>query len=108
MKSKNIIAAPVLDAMSTDDLRATAKAAGVKVGKSKKNTVKNVLDAIASGTVHFKADVTISVNPAKPGEPTQRKTLFGGTFRTYKSGPGQENTVWVKPTAPVAGSPAPK
>ena len=107
MKSKATIAIPVLENMTTEDLRATAKKAGIKVGKSRKATVSNLTDAIAAGAVHFKANVTLSVNPAKQGEPTQRQTLFGGTFRTYLSGPGEENIVWLSPStqAPIQGSP---
>ena len=105
MKSKSIIAAPILDTMTLNDLRATAKAAGVKTGKTRKNTTQNMLAAIDSGALHFKSDVTLSVNPAKPGEITKRVTYFGGTFRTYKSGPGFENHVWLTPAAPVKGSP---
>ena len=107
MKSKATIATPVLENMTTEDLRATAKKAGVKVGKSRKDTVSNMAAAIEAGAVQFKANVTLSVNPAKQGEPTQRNTLFGGTFRTYLSGPGEENTVWLSPSTQdsIHGSP---
>ena len=106
MKSKSIIAVPVLSTMSTEDLRATAKAAGVKCGKSRKDTITNMTKAIDAGALHFKSQVTLSVNPAKPGESTQRKTLYGATLRTYKSGPGDENTVWLTPANAVSGSPS--
>lgn len=105
MKSKSTIAVPVLATMSVEDLRGVAKAAGVKCGKSRKDTVANLTEAIDAGALHFKADVTLSVNPAKPGEPTQRKTYYAATFRTYTSGPGDENKVWITPAAPVNGSP---
>ena len=105
MKSKSIIAVPAIESMSTENLRATAKAAGVKVGKSRKDTTANLLAAIDSGAVHFKANVYFSTNPAKQGETTKRVQFYGATLRTYKSGPGFENTVFITPAAPVHGSP---
>jgi hypothetical protein len=106
MKSKSAVAVPILNTMSIENLRGVAKAAGVKCGKSKKDTINNLIRAIDAKAVHFKSAVTLSVNPAKPGEPTRRKTLFAATFRTYTSGPGEENSVWITPDAPVAGSPS--
>ena len=106
MKSKSTIALPVLETMSIEHLRGVAKAAGVKVGKSKKDTVANLAKAIDAGALHFKAGFTLSVNPAKPGEQSQRITYFGARFRTYLSGPGAENEVIITPDAPVHGSPA--
>ena len=105
MKSKSIIASPVLETMSVEDLRGVAKAAGVKVGKSRKDTVANLTAAIDAGVLHFKSSVTFSTNPAKPGEPTQRMTHYAAVLRTYTSGPGDENKVLITPAAPVSGSP---
>ena len=105
MKSKSIIASPVIESMSVEHLRAVAKAAGVKIGKSRKNTVANLTAAIDAGVLHFKASVTFSTNPAKPGEQSKRVTHYAAVLRTYTSGPGDENKVLITPAAPVAGSP---
>jgi len=105
MKSKPNIALPVLETRSTGDLRATAKAAGVKVGKSKKDTIASLLAAIAAGTLHFKSQVTLSFKPEDGS--ASRQTFYGATLRTYTSGPGAENDVWHPATKPViSGSPA--
>jgi len=101
MKSKSNIAVNHLENMAVENLRALAKAAGVPVGKSKKNTIANLLPAIDSGKLHCKCDVYFSTNPAQPGEPTQRKYLYHATERTYTSGPGQENVVHITPDAPL-------
>ena len=106
MKSNAIVAIPALQTMSTTDLRNTAKACGLQIGKSKANTVANLSAAIKSGKVHFKSYFTLSTNPAKPGEASQRVTHYAATLRTYKSGPGDENTVHITPSAPVNASPA--
>lgn len=105
MKSKSSIAVPAIETMSTEHLRGVAKAAGVKVGKSRKDTTKNLLAAIDAGAIHFKSNVYFSTNPALPGETTKRVQYYGATLRTYKSGPGFENTVFITPAAPVPGSP---
>ena len=107
MKSKSKIAKPVLETMSFDHLRGVAKNAGLKIGKTKQSVIDALLKAIDNKTVHFKSGVTMSANPVKPGsnEPTQRMTHFGAVFRTYLSGPGQENQIVITPDNPVAGSP---
>ena len=97
MKSNANIAIPALETMSIADLRNTAKACGVTCGKSKKNTVANLIAAVKAGKVHFKSYFTLSTNPAKQGEPTQRVTHYAATLRTYKSGPGDENAVHIRP-----------
>jgi len=103
MKSKANIAVPALKTMSIEHLKATAKAAGVPVGKSKKAVVTNLTNAIKTGKVHCKLYFALSTNPAKPGEPTQRKYHYTATLRTYTSGPGEENTVQITPAVPIEG-----
>jgi hypothetical protein len=77
------IIAATLAGMSQKELSAVAKTAGVPVGKSRKNTVDNVIGAVQSGTIRVKAEVSIHLPPAE-GE------LYGGTkiavrkLRTYK------------------------
>ena len=113
MKTKIITASaaaaiPFLDTLTREELSATAKATGIKVGKSKANTIANLTQAVREGKVHFKSHGTLSVNPAKQGESSKRITYFGKTLRTYVSGPGQGNVTWLTPAAPVAGSPSPR
>ena len=105
MKSNAKTAIGALDSLSLVHLRATAKAAGIKTGKTRKATTENMLAAIAAGGLHYKSDFTLSVNPAKQGEPTQRVTYYAATLRTYKSGPGAENQVWITPDMAKKGSP---
>ncbi len=108
MKSKVNTLVPLLENMSRTDLNGVAKAAGVKIGKSKANTVANVAAAITADKLHGKVGFSLSINPTVPGcgQPSQRMTHYAAVFRTYLSGPGQENEVRVHPTAPVAGSPS--
>ena len=112
MKSKTTLAAGVLAEMSNAHLVGVLKAAGVKPGKTKAANIDLALAAVEAGrkgalkgALHFKASVTFSTNPAKPGEPTQRVTYYGAVHRTYKSGPGQENSVVITPDNPIPGSP---
>lgn len=105
MKSQVKIAVPAIETMTAADLTNTAKACGVPVGKSKKVTLANLTSAIKTGKVHFKSYFTLSTNPALPGEPTQRVTHYAATLRTYKSGPGEENTVHITPATAIKGSP---
>jgi len=108
MKSKANILIPLLNNMSRQDLAGVAKAANAKVGKSKANTVANVVDAIANGKIHGKVGFSLSTNPTEPGsgQSTQRMTHYAAVFRTYLSGPGQENEIRVTPDVPVHGSPS--
>ena len=94
--------------MSRDELRKLAKAVGVPTGHNRYDTERNLAHAVGDVKVHFKAHCTISTNPAKQGEPTQRKTFLGKTLRTYVSGPGKANETWITPDAPVDGSPSPR
>lgn len=112
MKSNATLAAGVLSEMSNVHLTGVLKAAGIKPGKTKAANINLALAAVEAGrkgalkgSLHFKASVTISTNPAKPGEQTQRMTHYAAVCRTYKSGPGQENSVVITPDAPVPGSP---
>jgi hypothetical protein len=111
MKNKIVFATaaaalPLLDSMSRDELRELAKTIGVPTGKDKKNSIINLGQAIRDGKLHFKASCTLSVNPAKQGEPSQRVTYFGKNLRTYVSGPGKGNETWLTPQNAVKGSPS--
>ena len=102
MKTKNAnfttlapVIALTLAAMSQTELAATAKSAGVPVGKSKAVTTANITKAIESGNVRFKAEISIHLPPADGMK-------YGGTrlavrkLRTYK------DPKWiVAPVAPV-------
>lgn len=102
--SKSAIAKPVLDTMTREDLAATAKALNVPVGKSKANTVANLCKAIDNGKAHFKAQCTLSFKPDDGS--ASRTTYYGATLRTYVSGPGKGNEVWLTPATATPGSPA--
>jgi hypothetical protein len=109
MKNKVITASAMaadelLYSMSRLEINAVATAVGIKIGKSKSDTVANLHNAIREGKLHLKSHCTLSVNPAKQGEPTQRVTYFGKTLRTYVSGQGKGNETWITPANPVAGS----
>jgi hypothetical protein len=106
MKSNATIARPAMNFASFKHLVGLAKAAGVNPGKTKASAIIAVEAAVKSGKLHVKSSVTFSTNPAKPGEPTQRMTHYGVVLRTYKSGPGLENTVVITPDNPIPGSPS--
>jgi len=71
-----------LNSMEAKELRAIAKAGKVSCGKSKKNTVANIVAAITAGKLNIKSLVTISIPPVAPAQ-------FGTPiavrkFRSYK------------------------
>ena len=103
--SKPIVAAPLFDSMTREELAATAKSVGVPVGKSKANTIANLTKAIADGKAQIKMVCTVSFKPADGS--ASRVTHFGKTLRTYVSGPGKGDETWLTPDAAVTGSPAP-
>lgn len=100
--SKSTIARPVLDSMTEADLKATCKALGLKHGKTKKSAIAALSKAVDEGKAHFKCQASISFKP----EGGTRTTYYGTTLRTYVSGPGKGNDVWLTPAAAVSGSPA--
>jgi len=90
MKTKNAnftnllpIIAATLAGMNQKELAATAKSAGVPVGKSRGNTTANITNAIQDGNVRFKAEISIHMPPVEGMQ-------YGGTrlavrkLRTYK------------------------
>ena len=101
--SKSNVAQAALETSSREELAATAKALGVPVGKSKANTIANLIKAGDAGKVHFKTQLTVSFKP----EGGTRTTYLGRTLRNYISGPGKGNETWLVPAAAVTGSPAP-
>lgn len=103
--SKGSIAKSILDAMSREELTATAKAAGIKVGKSKADTVKNIMteaDKGRDGRAQLKLSFSLSFKPAD--DSAQRITFLAKRFRTYVSGPGMGDETIVTPTNPIHGS----
>jgi hypothetical protein len=100
--SKSIIASPVLETITAEDLAAASKALGIKVGKSKKATIAALLKAGDEGKVHFKSSLTISFKP----DGGTRTTFLGRTCRNYTSGPGENDVTWLTPANAVQGSPA--
>lgn len=97
----NAMPAALFATMSGDDLRATAKALGVKCGKSLKDTLANMVKAAKDGNVHVKSAWTISFKPADGQTP--RQTFYSATARNYISGPGKGNEVHFAPSP--AGTP---
>jgi hypothetical protein len=71
-----------LNEMSRTDLAAVAAKLGVKVGKSKANTVANVTKAIQDGKARFTVQFTIRDN-SNP-EATFASALFSMKLRTHK------------------------
>jgi hypothetical protein len=103
--SKSIVAAPLFNSMTREELAATAKALGLNVGKSKANTIANLDKAVTAGKAQIKMVCTISFKPADGS--ACRKTHFGRTMRTYVSGPGKGDETWLTPANAVSGSPEP-
>jgi hypothetical protein len=99
--SKSIVASAVLETLSASELNATAKALGIKAGKSKSATIKALLAAGDAGKVHFKSTLTVSFKP----EGGTRTTFLGRTLRNYTSGPGENDVTWLTPDKAVSGSP---
>ena len=103
--SKNIKSAvpqAALETLSREELAAVAKSLGLPVGKSKSNSIANIVKAGAAGKVHFKTQFTVSFKP----NGGSRMTYFGKTMRNYVSGPGQSDETWLTPASATAGSPA--
>jgi hypothetical protein len=101
--SKSSVVRPLFESMSREHLASTAKALGVNVGKSKGNTVDNMVKATATGQAQVKVYYTISFKPADGS--AQRRTFYSATLRTYVSGPGEGNAVQITPDNAIAGSP---
>ncbi len=101
--SPALVARPLLQSMTRDELRAVATSLNVKRGKNTSDTIKNLETAIAEGKAHVKAVCTISFKPADGS--ASRKTYFGKTLRTYVSGPGKGDETWLTPANAVSGSP---
>lgn len=102
--SPALVAAPLLNSMTRDELRAVATSLNIPRGKNAKDTIANLSKAIADGKAHVKAVCTISFKPADGS--ASRVTYFGKTLRTYVSGPGKGDETWLTPAAAVTGSPA--
>jgi len=96
--------APLLNSMTRDELRAVATSLNVPRGKNAKDTITNLMKAVAANKVQVKMDCTISFKPADGSK--GRVTYFGKTLRTYVSGPGLGNFTYITPANPVEGSPA--
>lgn len=96
MKSNVNLVLPVLNAMSSEDLKGTAKRKGIPVGKSKKATIANLVNAIKTGKLNAKLNVTLSF---KDETMSTRDVFYDATFRTYATinPPGLENTVNIHP-----------
>jgi hypothetical protein len=110
--NKNIIktstaadTAPLFNSMTREELATLAKALGVKTGKSKKDTIGNLFTAVDTKQAQVKMVCTVSFKPADCS--ASRVTHFGKTLRTYVSGPGLGNNIWLMPANAVTGSPAP-
>ena len=94
---------PLLENLSAENLSATAKALGVKTGKSKKATIENLIKAGDAGAANLKVQFTVSFRPTDGS--AKRVTYLGANFRNYTSGPGENDLVWLTPDAAVPGSP---
>ncbi len=77
------IAQHVLDGLTREQLRGIAVAVGAPRGRSKHNTVANLLSAVAAGTARIKSLVTITT-PPPVGQTFGEKTLLIKKIRTYK------------------------
>lgn len=71
-----------LNSMSTDELRALAKRLEIKVGKSRNNTIENLMLASSSSILHTKVKVSFCKKPADPSH--YRVAIFGKKFSTAK------------------------
>ena len=94
---------PLLENLSAANLNSTAKALGVKSGKSKKATIENILKAGDAGAANLKVQFTVSFKPADGS--AKRVTYLGANFRNYTSGPGEQDLVWLTPDNAAPGSP---
>jgi len=72
----------VLNSMTRTELRNLAVQLGVPRGRNKRDTEKNLGQAIYDGKAHIKTVVYINALPIPPS--TQGQTLFIKKFRTYK------------------------
>jgi hypothetical protein len=77
---------PVLNTMTRSELRRLAIHLGVRRGRNRSDTIRNLSDAITLGKARLKSVVTIETAPL-PGNPASYhgKTLFCKKFRTYKA-----------------------
>lgn len=98
-----LAALPLFQSMTREELRAVAKLAGVKTGKSSKDTVNNLMAAVEAGKLNLKAVCTLSFKDVANQPDSMRINYYGKTLRTYVSGPGLGNDVWMTP--PVAAVP---
>ena len=103
--SKPTVAITLFESMTRDELRAVATSLNVPRGKNAKDTIANLTQAVADGKAQIKMVCTVSFKPADGS--ASRVTYFGKTLRTYVSGPGKGDEVWLTPAAAVSGSPAP-
>jgi hypothetical protein len=87
--SISAIAVDAINSMSRSELSALAKQAGVSVGKSKPNTVDNLLGAIIQGKLQVKSIFTVTLPPppvlqTSPYGARHGRTLFVKKFRSYR------------------------
>ena len=99
---KSSVSQAALETLSREELAAVAKSLGLAVGKSKSNSIANIVAGANAGKVHFKTQFTVSFKP----DGGSRMTYFGKTMRNYVSGPGQSDETWLTPDKAIAGSPA--
>jgi hypothetical protein len=71
-----------LNEMTRSDLAAVATKLGVKVGKSKENTVANLTKAIEAGKARFTVQFTIRTNDDPKA--TLAPAIFSMKLRTHK------------------------
>ena len=84
--------------MTTTELRNLAKQTGVKVGKSKSNTIVNLTDAVIAGKIQFKSTFVVASMDGGllPNQPVSPKALFQKKFRNYN---GFDKVEFVAPIA---------
>jgi hypothetical protein len=81
--NRNLIVA-ALNEMPRNELSATAKRLGLKVGKSKANTVNNVADAIA-GVKGGRCTIALTIRKGESSA-VSGEVIFAAKFRSARAG----------------------
>lgn len=81
-QNKSVLIEQVINTLTRDELRALATQFGVPVGKSKENTITNLMEAIQNGKARVKLMVYVGHPPVQGQKYGQ--FIFAKKFRSYK------------------------